>query len=29
LRLRDARIEHPVEQLRQVYFSAIPRRMGD
>jgi phosphoribosylformylglycinamidine synthase len=29
LRLRDAQIEHPVDRLRQVYFAAIPRRMGD
>jgi phosphoribosylformylglycinamidine synthase II len=29
LRLRDARIEHPVDRLRQVYFTAVPRRMGD
>ena len=29
LRLRDTRIEHPVDRLRQVYFTAIPRRMGD
>jgi phosphoribosylformylglycinamidine synthase len=29
LRLRDARIEHPVDRLRQVYLTAIPRRMGD
>ena len=29
LRLRDATVEHPVERLREVYFSAIPRRMGD
>jgi phosphoribosylformylglycinamidine synthase len=29
LRLRDATVEHPVERLRDVYFSAIPRRMGD
>jgi phosphoribosylformylglycinamidine synthase len=28
-RLRDGRIEHPVDRLRQVYFSAVPRRMGD
>ena len=27
--LRDARIEQPVSGLRDVYFSAIPRRMGD
>jgi phosphoribosylformylglycinamidine synthase len=27
--LRDARVEHPVERLRRVYFDAIPRRMGD
>ena len=29
LRLRDATIEHPVEGLRQVYFSSVSRRMGD
>jgi phosphoribosylformylglycinamidine synthase len=29
LRLRDSTIEHPVDRLRDVYFSAIPRRMGD
>jgi len=29
LRLRDATIEHPVERLRQVYFSSVSRRMGD
>jgi phosphoribosylformylglycinamidine synthase len=29
LRLRDAVIEHPVGRLREVYFGAIPRRMGD
>jgi phosphoribosylformylglycinamidine synthase subunit PurL len=29
LRLRAAAVEHPVDRLRQVYFSAIPRRMGD
>jgi len=29
LRLRDAALEHSVERLRQVYFSALPRRMGD
>ncbi|MGH7531018.1 MAG: phosphoribosylformylglycinamidine synthase subunit PurL [Gemmatimonadales bacterium] len=27
--LRDARIEEPVSRLRDVYFSAIPRSMGD
>ncbi|HXQ29204.1 MAG TPA: phosphoribosylformylglycinamidine synthase subunit PurL [Gemmatimonadales bacterium] len=27
--LRDARIAHPVTALREVYFSAIPRRIGD
>ena len=27
--LRDARIEERVSRLRDVYFSAIPRRMGD
>jgi phosphoribosylformylglycinamidine synthase len=29
LRLRDALVEHPVDRLRQVYFLALPRRMGD
>jgi phosphoribosylformylglycinamidine synthase II len=29
LRLRDALVEHPVERLRQVYFSSVSRRMGD
>ena len=29
LRLRDAHVAHPVDRLREVYFSAIPRRMGD
>jgi phosphoribosylformylglycinamidine synthase subunit PurL len=29
LRLRDALVEHPVDRLRQVYFSSLPRRMGD
>jgi phosphoribosylformylglycinamidine synthase subunit PurL len=29
LRLRDAHVEHPVDRLRQVYFSSLPRRMGD
>jgi phosphoribosylformylglycinamidine synthase subunit PurL len=29
VRLRDAAIEHPVDRLRQVYFTALPRRMGD
>ena len=29
LRLRDARVEHPVDRLREVYFSGLPRRMGD
>jgi len=27
--LRDAHVEHPVARLREVYFSSIPRRMGD
>jgi phosphoribosylformylglycinamidine synthase len=27
--LRDGRIEEPVSRLRDVYFTAIPRRMGD
>ena len=29
IRLRDGQIEEPVMRLRDVYFSAIPRRMGD
>jgi phosphoribosylformylglycinamidine synthase len=29
IRLRDAVVEHPVDRLRQVYFTALPRRMGD
>ena len=29
VRLRDASFEHPVDRLRQVYFTALPRRMGD
>src|SRR3989449_885440 len=29
LRLRDATIDRPVGELREVYFTAIPRRMGD
>ncbi len=29
VRLRDARIELPVGALREVYFTAIPKRMGD
>ena len=29
VRLRDAKVEHPVDRLRQVYFTALPRRMGD
>jgi phosphoribosylformylglycinamidine synthase len=29
VRLRDAEIAEPVARLRDVYFSAIPRRMGD
>jgi len=29
VRLRDAAFEHPVDRLRQVYFTALPRRMGD
>ncbi len=29
LRLRDGRLEHAVDRLRQVYFSSVPRRMGD
>jgi phosphoribosylformylglycinamidine (FGAM) synthase-like enzyme len=27
--LRDGQIEEPVSRLRDVYFTAIPRRMGD
>jgi len=27
--LRDGQIEEPVSRLRDVYFSAVPRRMGD
>ena len=29
LRLRDAVIDRPVGELREVYFTAIPRRLGD
>ena len=29
VRLRDGQIEESVTRLREVYFSAIPRRMGD
>ena len=29
MRLRDTAVEHPVDRLRQVYFTALPRRMGD
>jgi len=29
VRLRETRMEHSVDQLRQVYFTALPRRMGD
>ena len=29
VRLREALLEHPVDQLRGVYFQALPRRMGD
>ncbi len=29
MRLRDATVQHPVGRLRDVYFSSIPRRMGD
>jgi len=29
LRLGDATVEHPVERLRQLYFSSVSRRMGD
>ncbi|MFN2570370.1 MAG: AIR synthase-related protein, partial [Gemmatimonadales bacterium] len=27
--LRDGRIDEPIVRLREVYFTAIPRRMGD
>jgi phosphoribosylformylglycinamidine synthase len=27
--LRDGRIDEPVARLRDVYFTALPRRMGD
>ena len=29
VRLRETAMEHLVDQLRQVYFTALPRRMGD
>jgi phosphoribosylformylglycinamidine synthase len=29
LKLRDASVDVPVDRLREVYFTAIPRRMGD
>ncbi len=29
IRLRDSTIEHPVAALRDVYFTALPRRLGD
>ena len=29
VRLRDARVQHPVDRLREVYFSGLPRRLGD
>jgi len=29
IRLRDALVQHSVTALREVYFSALPRRMGD
>jgi hypothetical protein len=29
IRLRDARIAEPIGKVREVYFAAIPRRMGD
>jgi len=29
LTLRDASVDVPVDRLREVYFTAIPRRMGD
>src|SRR5438132_622855 len=29
VRLRDGRVEHRVDRLREVYFSGLPRRMGD
>ena len=29
IRMRDAEVYHRVDRLREVYFSSIPRRMGD
>ncbi len=29
VRLRDARVQHPVDRLREVYLSGLPRRLGD
>jgi phosphoribosylformylglycinamidine synthase subunit PurL len=29
IRMRDAEVAHPVARLRDVYFTALPRRMGD
>jgi len=29
VRLRDARVQHPVDRLRAVYFSGLPRRAGE
>jgi phosphoribosylformylglycinamidine synthase subunit PurL len=29
IRMRDTDVAHPVARLRDVYFSALPRRMGD
>jgi len=29
VRMRDAQVDHPVDRLREVYFSGVPRRMGD
>jgi phosphoribosylformylglycinamidine synthase subunit PurL len=29
IRLRDGAVVHPVDRLREVYFTALPRRMGD
>jgi hypothetical protein len=29
IRLRDAVIEQPVASLRDIYFTALPRRLGD
>ena len=29
LRMRETDLEHPVDRLREVYFSGLPRRLGD